>query len=57
MKTLYKCINEYQDNLKRFKDNYSIMHFLMNQEYDEILDFVLKEEAICVRLGALVLKS
>ena len=33
------------------------MHFLMNQEYDEILDFVLKEEAICVRLGALVLKS
>lgn len=33
------------------------MHFLMNQEYDEILDFVLKEEAICWWLGVLEQKG
>jgi len=42
LKSLSKCMSEYQDNKKRsLSKRYSIAHFLMNQDYDDILNTLL----------------
>lgn len=57
IRTLYKCLNEYQDNLKRFKGRYSIMHFLMNSDFNHILEYLIKDNSVSCRLGILAEKQ
>lgn len=37
LKKLFKCYNEFHDSLKHFKGNYTLIHFLMSNDfYDDI---------------------